>query len=79
MRMKYINLKLAGYVIFEELTSHKDMAAKFPRDEVISAGFVAMWATDDEMQVQASDGSQTLKVNSLDNDAEHIKRRICLY
>lgn len=77
--MKYINLKNAGYVIFEELTSHKDMAAKFPRDEVVSAGFVAMWATDDEMQVKASDGSETLKVNSLEDDADKIKRRIKLY
>ncbi len=81
-RMKYLRYKEAGIVIFEEHISHKTMheLLSSPMDELLSAGSTAMWATDDELQVQASGGSITLNIlASLPDDAEMIERRLKLY
>lgn len=48
-------------------------------DELISAGFFALWAIDDDLEVQASEGSASLGVSSHKDDADYIKRRLKLY
>lgn len=39
--MKYIRFEHAGFVIFEDTQSHKDIAKNFPEDKPMSAGFVS--------------------------------------
>lgn len=75
--MKYINFRYAGFVVFEQSQTHKDMAERFPNDEVISAGFVN--GTCDYDQISTHGESVTLKMSSRKSDGESIGRRILIY
>jgi len=80
-QMKYLRYEEAGIVLFEPHISHKVMHEVFnsSMDTLLSAGTTTVWAVDDELQVRASGGSITLNINSLPDDDEMIKRRLCLY
>ena len=49
--MKYINLEKAGFVIFEESQKHSNIAKKFPKDTVLSAGFVIFTDIESHLKV----------------------------
>jgi hypothetical protein len=72
--MKYIRFKIAGFVVFEDHNIHADMARKFPRDEVISAGSVAIYC--EEHQVGAFGDSVSLGKSSREDDGARIYNRL---
>ena len=84
MQMKYIRYKNLGVILFESHIEHETMHQRLGNelnelDELLSAGYVSAWGVDDKLEVQASEGSTTLNVNSLPDDADLIKRRLKLY
>ena len=74
--MKYINFKYAGYVIFEETQNHKDIAKRFPTDEVISAGTIKLYPNGEENPLGTFGESTSLLKKSEVADADWILRRL---
>lgn len=79
--MKYLRYEGKGVVLFETNINHAEMhkLIQNPNDKLMSAGTVALWVVNNELEVQAGNGSITLNISSLDDDAELIKRRLKLY
>jgi|GEM_PF-4506939 len=79
--MKYLRYEDKGVVLFEQSIDHAAMhkLVQTRGDKLISAGTVALWAVNDELQINAGNGSVSLNVSSRDDDADLIKRRLQLY
>jgi len=78
-QMKYIQFLGRGFVVFERVMTHKQMAQKFPNDEVVSAGFVSMNVTTDEDHIRCGGESVSLKKSSHSDDSDRLTRRLSLY
>ena len=76
--MKYIHLEYAGYVIFDKAQKHSDIASKFPKDNVLSAGFVNL-NIEGEEQVQCHGESTSLRKSVDKEDEKWIYRRLSIY
>lgn len=75
--MKYIRFEYAGFVIFDNDQIHKDIADKFPDDNVLSAGNIAL--TCDETDINLYGESLTLKTEPKIEDIRGLYRKMSLY
>lgn len=75
--MKYIQLKYAGFIVFDQQTKHKEMRSKFPNDTLISAGFVS--GTMEKDQIWCEGESASLGRGFDENDSDSLHRRISIY
>lgn len=78
-KMKYINFKNIGLVIFETTVTHSDMKNMIGM-EPISAGFCSMPNKDEcGNEARCFGESVSLKLSSTPEDTETLKRRLNPY
>ena len=72
-KMKYIHLEFTGIILFSKNQNHKDMAARFPDEKVLSAGHVKSF---DGTTVKCFGESMTLGISADDLDTMVVNRML---
>ena len=73
--LKYIKFEYAGFIIFQDAQNHKDIAEKFPNDNVLSAGNISVLCEENDVSIYGE--SLSLNAALSHKDRQRIFPKLC--